>query len=113
MIRGSILTLGERAGRLSEAAATQLVLGLTRIVESARAGWPVATGLSRAELHLTRTGQQLRVRGRARYTRLIRSRGVRPWRDLIEVPVRTYVGGRIATRELGPPLMRTLVPRGR
>lgn len=87
-ITGSITTLARRA-RSDARRAIERVLReeVEEVVRAARPQWPVATGHSKDRLDVETARGVVEAVGRADYTTQIRSRGRRPWFDLIERPI--------------------------
>ncbi len=108
-VRGSILTLGERAKAAAHKAAQRVLLRATEaVVEQERGRWPRDSGESASGLDVELTQRGVRVVGRARYTTAIVSRGRRPWRDLVtrlDIAVRAEIP-RAAAREIVDALRR-------
>lgn len=96
-LRGNLLSLKDSAvpaGR--QVVRRVLAAEVSAIVERARRQWPVDTGRSRRELAIEpmpdRGRGQLRMRIRATYySPFILSRGLRPWRDLIQRPIAALI----------------------
>ena len=84
MLRGGMVSLAKRAKAVARETTQAVLLRATRaVVEAERGRWPRDSGQSAAQLAVERTGDGVRIIGRARYTTAIVSRGRRPWYDLV------------------------------
>jgi hypothetical protein len=111
-IRGSVLTLGDRAKTTAGAVVGRvLVQGISRILENARGPWPVDTGASRASLGFVFNGKQIWIEA-IYYAPLIYSHGVHPWDLYIAQPTAKFVRFD-APNQIGAGLIRALVEGNR
>lgn len=117
MIRGSVLTLRDRARDVGRrVVASMLTVATRRIVSNGQRLWPVDTGRSRRLLSATAATAAPKPKATLRdgsgYAPDIVSGGIRPWRAYIAQPAADFVQ-RTGPRQIATAILRELrVTRG-